>query len=80
MTSPQLSSYEDRSLYTTFQIAFDRIEQRNAASAKLLEFWAYFDRQDVWFELLPHAKSVGDEGIQKLTEDELNFNEAVAYK
>jgi hypothetical protein len=31
----------------------------------------------VWFELLRHIKSVDDEWIQKLTEDELNFNEAV---
>ncbi|OQU94929.1 Tetratricopeptide repeat-containing protein [Cladophialophora immunda] len=59
-------------------ITFDRIEQQNAASAKLLKWWAYFDRQDVWLELLRHAKSSGDEGIQNLTEDELNFNEAVA--
>src|SRR5437016_515011 len=77
-TSPQLSSYEDRSLYTTWQITFDRIEERNAASAKLLKLWAYFGRQDVWFELLRHANSVEDKWIQKLTEDELNFNEAVA--
>jgi len=78
-TSPQLSCYQDRSLYTTWQITFDRIEQQNAASAKLLKWWAYFDRQDVWFELLRHANSKGDdEWIQKLTKDELNFNEAVA--
>jgi tetratricopeptide (TPR) repeat protein len=77
-TSPRLSSYEDRSLYTTWQITFDRIEQRNAASAKLLKFWAYFSRQDMWFELLRHANSADDKWIRKLTEDELNFNEAVA--
>jgi len=77
-TSPRLSSYEDRSLYATWQITFDRIEQQNAASAKLLKLWAYFDRQDVWFELLRHANSADDEWIQKLTEDELNFNEAVS--
>jgi tetratricopeptide (TPR) repeat protein len=77
-TSPQLSSYEDRSLYTTWQITFDQIEQRNAAAAKLLKLWAYFNRQDVWFELLRHANSEDDEWIQKLTKDELSFNEAVA--
>lgn len=38
MTTPQLSSYEDRSLYTTWQITFDRIERQNAASAKLLQW------------------------------------------
>jgi hypothetical protein len=74
--SPQLKSYEDRSLYTTWQITFDRIQQQNRASAKLLKLWAYFDRQDLWFDLLRHANSV-DKSIQKLTEDELNFNKAI---
>ena len=44
-TSPQLESYEDRSLYTTWQITFDRIQQQNPASANLLKLWAYFDRR-----------------------------------
>ncbi|KAH8794724.1 hypothetical protein BGZ57DRAFT_1012390 [Hyaloscypha finlandica] len=76
MTSPHLNSYEDRTLHTTWQITFDRIQQQNGASAKLLKLWAYFDRQDLWFDLLQHADSA-DESIQKLTKDELNFNEAV---
>lgn len=76
-TSPRLNSYEDRSLYTTWQVTFDQIQKKNAASAQLLKLWAYFDRQDVWFGLLRHVYSAGDEWIQKLTEDELSFNEAV---
>jgi tetratricopeptide (TPR) repeat protein len=77
--SPQLGSYEDRSLYTTWQITFDRIQQRNPASARLLKLWAYFDRQDVWFELIQKECSAFayDEWIQKLAEDELSFNHAV---
>ncbi|KUJ11938.1 HET-domain-containing protein, partial [Mollisia scopiformis] len=77
-TSPQLSSYEDRSLYTTWQITFDRIQQLNPASASLLKLWAYFDRQDVWFELLRYTNSLDNRWIQELIEDELNFNEAIA--
>ncbi|KAK8900850.1 hypothetical protein QC760_010614 [Botrytis cinerea] len=76
-TSPQLDSYEDRTLYTTWQITFDRIQQQNPASVQLLRLWAYFHREDLWFDLLRHAKSIDDEWIQKLTEDELNFNEAI---
>ena len=76
--SPQLTSYADRSLYTTWQITLDRIQQANTASAKLLKLWAYFDRQDVWFELLRHASSADDQSIRDLVEDELNFTEAVA--
>ena len=51
MTSPSLSSY-NRSLYTTWQLSLDQIIRENVLSAKLLKLWAYFDRQDVWFELL----------------------------
>ncbi|KAF2677607.1 HET-domain-containing protein [Lentithecium fluviatile CBS 122367] len=76
-TSPRLTSYENRSLYTTWQVTFDRIQQHSAASAQLLKLWAYFDKQDVWFGLLRHACSADNEWIQKLTEDELSFNEAV---
>ncbi len=75
-TSPLLNSYEDRTLHTTWQITFYRIQQQNGASAKLLKLWAYFDRQDLWFDLLRHANSA-DESIQKLTKDKLNFNEAI---
>ncbi|KAH8586629.1 hypothetical protein B0O99DRAFT_665671 [Bisporella sp. PMI_857] len=46
-TSPLLDSYENRTLHTTWQITFDRIQQQNTASAKLLKLWAYFDRQDL---------------------------------
>ncbi|MCJ1281457.1 hypothetical protein MMC26_000776, partial [Xylographa opegraphella] len=77
-TSPQLESYEDRSLYTTWQITFDRIQQQNPASANLLKLWAYFDRQDIWFELLRHANYADNKWIQRLIGDELNFNEAAA--
>ncbi|TVY12481.1 Nephrocystin-3, partial [Lachnellula arida] len=75
--SPLLESYKDRTLHTTWQITFDRIQQQNPAAANLLKLWAYFNRQDIWYELLQHISSADDEWIQKLTEDELNFNEAV---
>jgi tetratricopeptide (TPR) repeat protein len=73
-TSPKLNSYENRSLYTTWQVTFDKIREQNAASAQLLKLWAYFDKQDVWFGLLRHADN---KWMQKLTKDELSFTEAV---
>ncbi|KAN0067154.1 HET domain containing protein [Elaphomyces granulatus] len=76
-TSPELSSYEDRTLYSTWQLSFDQVKQRNELSAKLLQLWAYFDNQDIWFELLQHGDSEDPEWIRELTKDELSFNEAV---
>ncbi|KAN0072353.1 hypothetical protein V8E54_009282 [Elaphomyces granulatus] len=76
-TSPKLSSYEDRTLYSTWQLSFDHVKKRNELSAKLLRLWAYFDNQDIWFELLRHNGSEDPEWIHELTEDELSFNGAV---
>jgi hypothetical protein len=75
--SPELGSYEDRTLYSTWQISFDYIEQRNPLSVKLLRLWAYFNNQDLWFELLRHSSSKDPEWIRELTKDELNFHDAV---
>ena len=75
--SPELSSYEDRTLYSTWQLSFDRIKQQNKLSANLLRLWAYFDNQDIWFELLRHGSSADPEWIRELTKDELSFNGAV---
>src|ERR1700684_20024 len=72
-TSPELSSYEDRSLYSIWQLSLDRVKQRNELSAKLLQLWAYFDKQDIWFELLQHSDSEDPEWIHELTKDELCF-------
>ncbi|KAH8587304.1 P-loop containing nucleoside triphosphate hydrolase protein [Bisporella sp. PMI_857] len=76
-TSPKLGSYEDRTLYSTWQISYDHVEQRNFLSAKLLRLWAYFDNQDLWFELLRHGDSNDPEWIRELTADELSFHDAV---
>ena len=76
-TSPELSSYEDRTLYSTWQLSYDHVKRRNQLSAELLRLWAYFDNQDIWFELLKHGDSEDPEWIRELTKDELSFNEAV---
>ncbi|KAL5318058.1 hypothetical protein ACEPPN_015162 [Leptodophora sp. 'Broadleaf-Isolate-01'] len=76
-TSPELSSYEDRTLYSTWQISFDNVKQQNPLSADLLRLWAYFDNQDLWFELLRHSDSGDPEWIRELTKDELSFDGAV---
>ncbi|KAN0087098.1 hypothetical protein V8E54_000786 [Elaphomyces granulatus] len=77
MMSPELNSYEDRMLYSTWQLSFDQVKQRNELSAKLLQLWAYFDNQDLWFELLRHGDSRDPDWIHELTEDKLAFNGAV---
>ena len=76
-SSPGLTSYEDRTLYSTWQLSFDRVKQQNRLSAKLLQLWAYFDNQDLWFELLRHSNSEDLDWIRELSEDELRFHSVV---
>ena len=76
-TSPDLSHYEDRRLFSTWQLSYDHIRQQNELSAQLLQLWAYFDNQDLWFELLRELDSCGPEWLRQLTVDELSFNQAI---
>ncbi|RDW56928.1 HET-domain-containing protein [Coleophoma crateriformis] len=75
--SPELSSYEDRTLYSTWQLSFDNVKARNSLSANLLRFWAYFDNQDIWYELLQHSDYDKLDWIKELVEDEMTFENAV---
>ncbi|KAI4261199.1 MAG: hypothetical protein L6R42_003599 [Xanthoria sp. 1 TBL-2021] len=76
-TSPELSSYEDRRLYSTWQLSFDHIRQQNELSAQLLQLWAYFDNQDLWFDLLQELNDCGSGWMLQLIADELSFNQAI---
>jgi tetratricopeptide (TPR) repeat protein len=75
--SPELSSYEDRTLYSTWQISFNHVRQQNELSAKLLCLWAYFDNQDLWLELLQHSHSDDPDWVRQVVEDEVTFHNAM---
>src|SRR6266480_5144452 len=49
-TSPKVSTYEDRQLYLTWQLSLNHIKQQNELLVKLLQLWAYFNNQDLWFK------------------------------
>lgn len=50
----QLHEYRDRTLYTTWNISYVRLEEQDADAAQLLKLLAYFDNQIIWFDLM-HA-------------------------
>ncbi|KAF8853548.1 HET-domain-containing protein [Acephala macrosclerotiorum] len=76
-SSPELSSYEDRTLYSTWQISFNHVKQQNDLSAKLLCFWAYFDSQDLWLELLQHGGLNDPDWVRELAKDKVSFHQAM---
>jgi hypothetical protein len=75
--SPELSSYEDRMLYSTWQLSLDHVRQQNELSAKLLYFWAYFNNQDLWLELFQHGDSNDPDWVRQVAKDELIFHNAM---
>jgi tetratricopeptide (TPR) repeat protein len=76
-TTPQLLSYEDRALYSTWNISLDHVKQQSELAAKLLQLWAYFDNQDVWLELLQEGQQDGPAWLSALTEDQISFDAAM---
>ncbi len=76
-TSPNLLSYEDRALYTTWNLSFEHIQSQNKSAGKLLRLWAYFDNQDLWFQLLAAGSEGSPEWFSALVNDELSFIEAI---
>ncbi|KAA6408178.1 MAG: Kinesin light chain [Lasallia pustulata] len=76
-TSPDLLSYEDRALYTTWNLSFKHIQSQNESAGNLLRLWAYFDNQDVWFQLLAAGSEGSPVWFATIVYDELSFNEAI---
>ncbi|KAK1624823.1 hypothetical protein BDP81DRAFT_474599, partial [Colletotrichum phormii] len=71
--SPQLLDY-DQALYSTWGISFNLIQQQSRGAATLLRLWAYFDNEDLWYELLQDVGSEGPVWLQDITKDNLIFN------
>jgi len=63
-----VTSYEDHSLHTTWQLSLDQITREDECAAKLLKLWAYFNRQDVWYELLRGGQSC--EWLERVTRNQ----------
>ncbi|MCJ1453499.1 hypothetical protein MMC28_003846 [Mycoblastus sanguinarius] len=75
-SSPQLPSY-DCALYTTWNLSFEHIQRQNASAAKLLQLWAYFNNQDIWFELLAAGSRGSPTWFSAIVNDEISFNQTI---
>ncbi|KAK5202230.1 hypothetical protein LTR41_012026 [Exophiala xenobiotica] len=46
-----LQEYQDRTLYTTWDLSFTRLQREDAEAATLLGLLAYFSNRRIWYEL-----------------------------
>ena len=74
--TPNLGSYGDRTLCSTWQLSYVQVQKQHPLAANLLRWWAYFNNEDVWLGLLQTNSTDGPEWIHELA-DELNFNHAM---
>lgn len=83
-SAPALGSYQDRTLCSTWQLSYDQVQIQNPLAAHLLRWWAYFDNEDIWLELLRgrrrsrrHSRHEDDPSWISELSVELDFNSAM---
>lgn len=75
--SPQLENYNG-TLWTTWKLALDQVEETNPNSKELFLLWGYFDNQDIWWEMIKAGRDgAQQEWFRKITEHELEFEYAM---
>ena len=52
----ELPDYPSRTLYSTWSLSFPYIQEQNPRAAYLLRFLAYFNHQDIRFELFHRVR------------------------
>lgn len=78
--APALGSYQDRTLCSTWQLSYDQVQMQSPLAAHLLQWWAYFDNEDIWYELLQGRRRRRHEDDPSWMGDlsnELDFNSAM---
>jgi tetratricopeptide (TPR) repeat protein len=76
--SEGLIEYEDRRLSTTWSISVKQVESHDAKVVQLLRLLAYFNNQDIWYELLRPGGECGLPWLPKLVESKMKFSGAMA--
>ncbi|KAK8073318.1 hypothetical protein PG994_004217 [Apiospora phragmitis] len=74
--SPDLPAY-DSTMYATWNISFARIQKQDQAAAKLLGMWAYFNKDDLWYELLHQGGSGIPKWLEDMTEGRITFDKTM---
>ena len=52
-----LREYGYRSIYTTWDVSFECVKQKNEDAAKMLQLWSYLDNKDVWYSLFNNKQN-----------------------
>ena len=76
--SEELLDYEDRTLYSTWNISLTLIQAQDATAAELLRLMAYFDNQDLWYELFQAGAEDQPLWWSEMMGNKVRFNRAMS--
>lgn len=78
----ELLEYEDRTLFSTWNLSLEQVEKQNADAAKMLRLLAFFGNSGINFELFRRTRDLTDDykldWLNTLTESKVVFNRAMA--
>jgi len=71
----KLLEFEGRTLYTTWDVLYSRLEKEDPDAAKILKLLAYFDNQGIWYELfLAVINDDSPQWLREMIRDNVNFS------
>lgn len=76
--SEELLEYEDRRLYTTWNLSLKQVHAQDAEAAALLRLLAYLDNQDIWYDLFRRGAEAGPSWFSDVVRNKPRFNRAMA--
>ncbi|RAQ59958.1 kinesin light chain [Aspergillus flavus] len=72
----KLQEYQERTLYTTWEISYNRLMKDDPEAAAMLRILAYFDNQCLWYELFHTGLKNGFPPYEVISND-ISFNGAM---
>jgi tetratricopeptide (TPR) repeat protein len=70
--------YEERTLYSTWNVSFQQVRDQDPAAAELLRLIAYLDNQDLWYELFQASAGDAPAWEVNVLKSQARFNRAIS--
>ncbi|PQE31108.1 nb-arc and tpr domain protein [Rutstroemia sp. NJR-2017a WRK4] len=70
--------YEDRTLYSTWNLSLKQIEAQDPEAAQMLRLIAYFSNVDLWYELFQKSADAGPLWLSNIVKSRARFNKAMS--
>ncbi|RDW91132.1 hypothetical protein BP5796_02297 [Coleophoma crateriformis] len=75
--SDELLDYEDRTLYSTWNLSLKRIEAQEPEAVQMLRLMAYLDNHDLWYELFQKGAESMPTWLSNVVKSRPRFNKVM---